>query len=289
MNEHSIDMTLEDRKVELICQLFIDPADEDYMAARWAYSVGIFHSFYWSAAQAFEKYLKAILLFQEESTIGYGHKLVSLLQKAKQLDKNSCLPKSFDLPDTTAMGKETWQEKPMELFADYLQSYGSVHNRYAIVGTFVNGPVLHVLDICCLAFRKYIRSTNFLSCDIFDFCSRDNFPSEKIENPECWMIGPKQMLERLYMGRYRVGENKELRQAFLNMNFAFSDTRNDEERTFGGQHFTGSPLYNHLVRFTELDTSEDNRMIVRELRSWVQKNIQISREIDRNLFLKSNN
>ena len=155
------DMSVEERKADLILRLFLEPADEDYLTARWAYSNAVFQSFYWLAGQAFEKYLKAILLFQNVPTLDYGHDLVKLLTRAIELDVNGCLPEEMNLPETMALGHDSWHGKPPLLFAEYLRVYGSTNNRYAFNGIFVNGPVLHVLDAMCMSFRVFIRSTNF--------------------------------------------------------------------------------------------------------------------------------
>lgn len=52
MDKWFADMTLEERKLKLVSSIFIEPADEDYITARWAYNSGMFYHFYWSAAQS---------------------------------------------------------------------------------------------------------------------------------------------------------------------------------------------------------------------------------------------
>src|SRR5690242_3852605 len=48
-------------------QTFRDQADQDYIAARAIYPLGLREQFLWAALQACEKYLKGILLFNGHS------------------------------------------------------------------------------------------------------------------------------------------------------------------------------------------------------------------------------
>jgi len=280
---YSIDRSLEERKIDLIFKLYVDPADQDYLSARWAFSNGLFQSFYNSAGQSLEKYLKAALLLQDQSARNYGHALDRLYAAVSRLDPHGYLPAQLDLPKTTAMGRNTWQDKPPSMFADYLKKYGSPDNRFAFYGTFVNGPILHVLDILCHALRRLMRHTNFVAGDIFDTCGFSACPEGRIAKPEDWMLRSDLLLERLFIGRYSAGQDKLLRKTFCNMNMVFSMARNPDERSFGGQHIHGSPLYNALIRAREIDTSSENRAIVDDLRLWVGDKIQISREVKKQL------
>lgn len=52
---------------------FRDVADNDYLSARILFRFGFIQQAYWFSEQAVEKYLKAILLFNEISTKNLGH------------------------------------------------------------------------------------------------------------------------------------------------------------------------------------------------------------------------
>lgn len=280
---YSIDRSLDERKVDLIFNLYVDPADQDYLSARWAFNNGLFQSFYNSAGQSLEKYLKAALLLQDQSARNYGHDLDRLYAGVSRLDPDRYLPAQLDLPKTTAMGRNAWQDKPPNLFADYLKVYGSPDNRFAFYGTFVNGPVLHVLDILCHALRRLMRHRNFVAGDIFDTCSFRTCSEGRIVEPADWMLRSDLLLERLFIGRYSVGQTERLQEIFLNMNMAFNAARNTEEWSFGGQYIQGSPLYNALVRAKEIDISPENRVIVDQLRLWARDKIQMSEKVRKQL------
>ena len=130
-----------------------------------------------------------------------------------------------------------------------------------------------------------MRSTNFVVGDIFELRnSQLNWPN-KINNSENWMIAPDALLEMLFMERYQVGQKKDLRHSFFNMNMAFTSERFEGEVSFGGQHFHGSPLYNALVRLRELDPSPDNAAIIDQLRIWAYDKIQITKTVKEQLDL----
>ena len=279
------EMNLEQRQADLIFRLFIDPADQDYLAARWAYSSGMFHSFYWNAAQAMEKLFKAAHLFQSRPIKSYRHDLNRLFADLRSNDNSHCFPPTLLLPDTTAMGTDAWEGKPTELFVDYLNSYGSTENRYGSIGTFINGPVIHLLDQLARSCREFIKQQNRLIPDMFNQMNLAAFESDRFHEPVGWVVAPDLLLERLYRRRYNVGENEMLRSVFASMNFAFFDEHLEPAQTFGGQHFTGSPLYNHLVRCRNFDGGKENNRRIDDLRDWVDESIPMSRSVRRALSL----
>lgn len=64
---------------------FRDTADRDYITARLAYKAKLFAQFHWSAQQAIEKYLKAILLFSRIDSRKIGHDLEAALGLTSEL------------------------------------------------------------------------------------------------------------------------------------------------------------------------------------------------------------
>jgi hypothetical protein len=79
----ALEMSLEERKSALIREHFLETADGDYLAARWAWDNGRFYNFCWSASQCVEKYLKAALLYDGRSSKGFGHNLNSLFNEVR--------------------------------------------------------------------------------------------------------------------------------------------------------------------------------------------------------------
>lgn len=278
MCEFSINMTLDQRKSELIHASFIKMADMDYLTARWCYGSGIFHNFYWSADQAVEKYFKAALLYRNISVKKFGHNLNDLFDMVCTVDIN-LRTNIIKMPDTTGYGREAWDGKPISLFVDYLNQYGSADARYSLAGTFINGPVIHPLDILCGRIRQVIRRNNFLGDDLFLLSQAQSYEHDRIKLDLPWMLHGDYLLESLFSEKYQVGQDRPLRDIFRTMNFVFFNERSPEEATFGGQHFTMSPMLNHLFRLRDLDSSEENLRIIDELRTWADTHIRLPKEI----------
>jgi HEPN domain-containing protein len=273
-----LEMSFEERKSVLIQSCFLETADMDYLTARWAYGNGIFHNFYWSAAQCVEKYLKAALLYNGGSVKKFGHNLNHLYAAVGKIDPGFYAT-IISMPRTTGMGRDAWHGKSMALFVDYLDRYGSPNARYSLIGTFINGPVVHTLDSLCALTRRFIRRSNFLSDDLFRSSEAESSIHERIGIDCDWMVSGKLLLERLFAGKYHVGQGEALRNTFQSMNFSFFDERTDDEATFGGEHFTLAPLLNHLIRLRKLDDREENIRIVDELRAWADANMKLPKEV----------
>jgi HEPN domain len=256
------EMTVDQRKRELILRLFVSPADEDFLSARWCYRMGLFQHFYWSAAQALEKYMKACLLANGD-TADVGHDLRKLHEAVLGLDATGILPQKITLPETTGMGAEMWATRDMAEFVQYLSSYGDPDNRYGLIGIRVVGPDIHVLDMLCLSLRRLLHRIG-----IRPRCS---------EYSEDWHVSCDGLLERASTGRKWASENRELGSEFKNMNIAFFENHSSDESTFGGQHYSASPLYVHLVKIAEMYPTTENISAVEELRAWVKVNIRMGK------------
>lgn len=113
-------------------------ADQDYIAARSNFRLQLRQQFLFAALQAIEKYLKAILLFHCQTTIGYGHKLDKLLKKTEEL-------KDLNL-DISESSKE---------FVLYLNKQGM--NRYMDQLAFNYGDELPKLDTAVWEIRRYCQ------------------------------------------------------------------------------------------------------------------------------------
>lgn len=290
-------MTLQERKADLIWHMFIDPADGNYLTARWAYDNGLFHQFYWDAAQSVEKYLKATLLLNDCSVREHkGHDLNELFNAFLKIDAHGVFPKTIHIPETTGMGSDAWQARPYSLFIDYIDRFGSADNRYGNIGTYVNGPVIHILDQCCHDLRKFMRHSNFFGRDLHELNNENQYFHDKVEVPLEWMISPSFLLERLYWNRYQVGQDERLRHVFFNMNLSFFINREVDESTFGGLHVVGSPVHNHFVRLLEQKDGIQNYMskeqrvynreIIPQLKEWANSSIRFSKRLLGELKLK---
>lgn len=120
---------------------FRDIADHDYIAARQLYRSKLYIPFLWSAQQAIEKYLKAILLFNAVPVLDIGHDIDLALCDVKKIERLK-----FSIPPEC------------EKFISYLQTQGP--NRYFEIESHIPFGTLFELDKTVWYLRRY--------CDYLD-------------------------------------------------------------------------------------------------------------------------
>ena len=128
-------------------------ADADYIASRAAWRLQLREQFLWSALQAIEKHLKAILLFNERSARWenlpppknhkeYGHDLKRLFAAVQCTDRLI-----LELPN--------W----IDDFISAIDNFGE--NRYLTKSTYSLPEWLFRLDETVWSIRRYAQSFNF--------------------------------------------------------------------------------------------------------------------------------
>lgn len=123
-------------------------ADCDYISARASYKMHLRQQFLWSALQAVEKYLKAILLFNGKSSkfycvtapkrILFRHDLDALYTEVKKIT-----PLRFDI------------DPKGEEFLTYLHKQGE--NRYMDKSAYMERDAIHQLDALVWEIRRYCQ------------------------------------------------------------------------------------------------------------------------------------
>lgn len=121
-------------------QSFRDQADRDYITARLACRFELFPQFLWSAHQAIEKYLKAILLYNRIGAADVGHDLKAAMQLT------GSLPFTIELSDRSRR------------FIEHLAVCGEF--RYIDVPYYIDGHVLVDLDLTVWELRRYCQVLN---------------------------------------------------------------------------------------------------------------------------------
>lgn len=111
-------------KTDFVNSCFRDVADRDYIAARTLFRIGLHHQFLWAALQSLEKYLKAILLYNDISAKGISHEpLVALEKSERRLPKIQPIVndrhKNF-IGEIEANGPWRYLEAPYRCMGDYL-------------------------------------------------------------------------------------------------------------------------------------------------------------------------
>ena len=130
--------------------VFRKQADYDYISARMNYRMQLRQQFLWSAQQAIEKYLKAILLYNGKSARYYiiegserkkefGHNLVMLNQEVSNIEYLR-----FELP--------AWAPS----YFEYLAELGGF-NRYLSKASHNHPDSMHKLDEVVWNVRRYCQ------------------------------------------------------------------------------------------------------------------------------------
>jgi HEPN domain-containing protein len=123
-------------------ECFRNVADEDYISARVNYKLGLINQFQWCALQAIEKYLKAILLYNQISAKGLGHNLEKCLERVMNINEFE-----LDIED---------YEKKLIIHLDR-----NAQNRYLEQPAYTVGKELLHLDSTVWSLRRYCQSINY--------------------------------------------------------------------------------------------------------------------------------
>jgi len=155
--------------------MFRDIGDEDYISARSNYRLCLREQFFWAGLQALEKYLKAILLYNERPTRRYGHDLKKLSTAVHEIDYIR-----FKIP------------AGVDQFLTRLCYLGD--NRYLSTDTYVRPQNLIELDESVWHIRAYCRFVRVklrqdgIKCDLTeryvnDINSRNCLKDPRVFNP----------------------------------------------------------------------------------------------------------
>ncbi len=146
-------MSVSASKNNLVHELLVRTADENYIAARWCAINRLNTDFLWLAVHALEKYLKAVLLVNGRSSRKYSHDIVRLYADVKTL-AGALLPDTLAKP--ADLDTDHWFDRTPEQFTEYLLRNGNADNRYLIYGYVTSSQDLHMLDTMVFAIRRLI-------------------------------------------------------------------------------------------------------------------------------------
>lgn len=147
--------------VNVICESFVEPADEDYVTARLLAQKGMHRAFFWAASQALEKYLKAFLLMRGASVNQdrfKGHPIATLYDEACSVDGKLY---NVDTKPHSAIqihpdAAESFDEVSVADLINAVEALGSPDNRYNSFGVSFNSGYLLSLDSFIFGLRQQI-------------------------------------------------------------------------------------------------------------------------------------
>lgn len=145
--------------VQVICESFVEPADEDYVTARLLAQKGMHRAFFWAASQALEKYLKAFLLMRGASVKCFqGHPIKALFSKACSIDEQlTALDTEFH-PEIKFHPNlaDSFVDISVSEFINDLEVHGSSDNRYNSFGVSFKSGHIFALDSFIFSLRQQI-------------------------------------------------------------------------------------------------------------------------------------
>lgn len=155
----NIQLSAESSVVNVIYQSFVITADQDYLMSRLLAQKGLVRGFYWAAAQAIEKYLKAFLLMNGEGVKNFkGHPLKRIFEAASRIDSSiaeiNILPhQDIEVVDTLTHHLIKFR---VQDFINELELHGNANNRYNLFGVKYNTGHLLAMDSFSFQVRKII-------------------------------------------------------------------------------------------------------------------------------------
>ena len=111
------------QKKQIVQELFINTADDNYITARWCFIEELNVDYFWLAVHALEKYMKAVLLVNGMSSKGFNHDIVKLYKSVK-LFASDLLPDSLEQPDALGSNYQ-WRAESPEQFLQRLYDNGN--------------------------------------------------------------------------------------------------------------------------------------------------------------------
>ena len=152
---------------DLATRSFRDVADKDYIAARLCYRNDLMLQFLWMSQQAIEKYLKAILLYNHQSTKKLGHKLEKAIERINKIENFR-----FNIDERAIK------------FIKYLDQQGV--NRYLELAHYTIGRELLDLDHAVWQIRRYCKVMNY-SVALPDGTNKNMYEAE-LNNADRWLV-----------------------------------------------------------------------------------------------------
>lgn len=262
-------------KNNVVTSMFVDTADENYLMARLAYHSGLYQDFFWNAAQATEKYLKASLLLNGETLVKnnghnkFGHSLVRLFRKVETYGADF-FPGNLTKP--SQLSDIHWKSETPRAFIERLNAAGDPSARYNVYGYTKRWEDLCHLDQFLwfarrLAFRldtviapKALRSNPNVPQTVADRLQRDlTYSPRTLSSRLGKLTGPR--------------SRDELRHGFFKGNFPFAPADYDHGPMLHGSASSNPVLYRRIFSHIPNEGTAAANPTVADLAEWAASNI----------------
>lgn len=203
--------------------------------------------FWWQAAQAIEKLLKAGLICNDVSVRKYGHNIVKLWEKHLETFSDLAV---YRLPKPDELGDDFWTEKSLEHFVSTVNKLGNPDTRYGLIGHYEDVDDLFILDLFISELRRRAIGLDWIVGADWKEDELKSFYGQPYRN--VIREFPKLQIPALRPpeGRFET-VGPELADVLFSWNFAFQRSKEDLSKKgpvsvgpqFGG--FRNSYLYLH--------------------------------------------
>ncbi|MBV1838454.1 hypothetical protein [Acetobacter estunensis] len=237
-------------KHNLVHDLFVHTADENYMSFRVCLINGIDNEMSWQAAHSIEKYIKAVLSLNGVSVKdrGISHDICTLYNKLEELAPDL-------IPDELISGRKKIKTKE---FIKHLSLNGDPNNRYGVYGYGFSVDDMLLVDSLVFSVRR-------LTCDLSrELASEEKTYRQKfLENPEYMPTLESSPLHELINNENYRG----IRNFVLDNNNAFApkDFTHTELRIRKRSAYKTNPFVYYISQLCDAEKS-----IFLE---WIKKNI----------------
>lgn len=272
--------TIDAHKKQIVQELFINTADDNYIAARWCFFEGLNVDFFWLAVHTLEKYMKAALLMNGRSGKSYRDNTgksrsfshdIEILYKHVKLLASDLLPNRLEQPNKFDV--DYWLNEAPEDFLQRIYGNGNPDNRYQIFGfqqfrenIFKLDTMVFVLRRLCVPLDGYI-----LDSEVTNLTYRDKL----VKHLKEWKVSSTGKLEKTVDGK----RGDLLRELLLNLNFPFApaDFAHSDLRMGMASR---NPVLGRLILepMQQASSSKDAALSV-ELCNWVLANIKVPKDV----------
>lgn len=257
----------------LVTRLFVDIADQDYVLARFSFQKRFYHAFFWNAAQAVEKYLKACLLLNGGSARGYGHDLQRLYSAVEAI-AGEFLPTVLEEPNLLIY--ETTPSYPPRRYLDKLEKFGGPDGRYNIFGYAAQTSDLVLLDRLVWSIRRIAFPLN-----AYPFLGprKSGVPQtieEMLRKHEDYC--PRTIGSKLHK-LMEDGSDETIRDAATTINFAFAPDDQDGRRYWQGSSFSNPPLVTEILNWPSRNLRTDQAQAIAGLAKWANEAMQLPQAV----------
>ena len=256
----------------------MDTADDNYITARWCFLEGLHVDYFWLSVHAVEKYMKAALLLNGESSKRYSHDIVALYKRIKCLAPD-LLPSHLKKPED--LDTDRWVNETSGAFVQRLYNYGNPNNRYQIFGFYRRNEDLFKLDMLVFALRRLC-----VPLDAYYLGkqrrNRANLTHRDVllRQPTEWSVSRLCKLERTAAGE----RGERLRHVFLNLNLPFAPKDFSHGSLRSGLAAHNPVLGRSILRPLERAPDSQAAEVSVEVCDWVIKNIQLPKDVKQQLL-----